>query len=64
MEWIKISQGVPDKDNQYLCIFKREICILTWNSRNECWDEEDGDDYCCDPMDVSHYMGLPEFPIN
>ena len=37
--------------------------ILQWNCEHKCWDDESGDDYVCDAMEVNYYIPLTEIPI-
>ena len=61
MEWKK---GTPTEEKQYLvCWGKyREVRILTWNPHYNVWDDEEGDDFFCEPNMVSHWMELPVPP--
>lgn len=65
------QKGHPEKDGQCLVTVMHtgrngdkwlEIKILTWNSYYNVWDQEDGDDYECDPDDVPYWMPLPNKP--
>jgi len=61
MEWKK---GTPTEEKQYLVCWGKyhEVRILTWNSHYNVWDDEEGDDYFCEPDQVSYWMELPEKP--
>ena len=37
--------------------------ILCWNVYYECWDDEEGDDYCCDKDQVKKWEYL-DYIIN
>ena len=72
MEW---KTGHPEEDGLYLVceLFKHtnsrgetrtwlEQRLLTWNSHYAVWDQEDGDDYYCDPEKIAYWMELPPMP--
>lgn len=59
--------GLPPKPGvknyeQIPCLVIRngDYQILVWNCEHNCWDDESGDDYECDPLDVDHYIPLSE----
>ncbi len=69
--WIKISKtdDLPKKPGidsyehvDCLCVHKGTIKNLLWNCEHEVWDDTDGDDYFCDPLEVSMYRPLPTPP--
>lgn len=69
MSWIKTSDRLPEKTGNVsyeqipcLVVYKGYVEILLWNCQDLCWDGNDGDDYECDPLDVTHWMPLPEPP--
>jgi hypothetical protein len=70
MSWIKTSESLPKRNinvkySQVPCLvyFKGQITILQFNHEHQCWDDEDGDDYCCDIESVDFWMPLPSAPI-
>lgn len=59
--------GLPEKPGlksyeQIPCLVKLngDFAILVWNCEHNCWDDEDGDDYECDPLAVTCYVPLSE----
>lgn len=68
MNWTEINclEDLPKKKTasyeQYDCLVSRKGCVshLVWNCEHECWDDSDGDDYVCDPLDVDAYMIFPK----
>lgn len=66
--WIIVNSldDLPKKQTnsyeQYDCLVSRkgEVLHLVWNCEHTCWDQSDGDDYYCDPLDVDGYMLFPE----
>lgn len=68
-KWISVKEKLPERVSgrtysQVPCIVyhDREIRILVFNHEHMCWDQEDGDDHCCNIEDVSHWMPLPDTP--
>jgi hypothetical protein len=73
--WIKPSDQLPIKPGliayeQIPCLVNWPgcgLCILLWNCEHECWDDESGDDYACDPLAVDCYIPISEitkaFPL-
>jgi hypothetical protein len=58
MNWIKATQENPHptKETLYLVYHKsHNYKLLWWNSEEECWDDEDGDDFYCNDDMVSHW---------
>lgn len=77
MEWTKTQEKLPEGEKaQYMVVrrydwerpslgtkgYYHEIEILVFNALDECWDQEDFDDYACDINQVTHWMPLPEKP--
>lgn len=69
MNWISTKDELPErkpdvKYSQVPCLVFRnnEIEILVFNHEYMVWDNADGDDFCCDIGDVSHWMLLPQPP--
>ena len=61
MEFIKFNKHRP-KDGQRCLVmdkYRRQVRILTYNEKDECWDDEDGDDYFCDFDRVDYWERLP-----
>ena len=36
--------------------YKRTYCVRYWNVTEECWDDEECDDFFCDKEDVTRWM--------
>lgn len=69
MNWIKTKEKQPERQpnvrySQVPCLvyYKGQVMILQFNHEHECWDDEDGDDYCCDVESVEYWMPLPNPP--
>ena len=72
MKWIETKNQKPvlsekQKNEVYphtLCLtfHKGEQKILAYNHKEDCWDNEDMDDYYCNTQDVSCWMELPDNP--
>ena len=69
-EWIKLKDKKPEREPNVkysnvpcLVIYKRQVCILCFNHEHECWDDKDGDDYCCDIESIEFWQPLPKPPI-
>lgn len=70
-KWIKTSEQHPERlpnvrysNPKVIVWYKGEITMLCFNHEHECWDDEDGDDYCCDIESVEYWMPLPNKPLN
>lgn len=62
--WFKTAEKLPETKNnetQIPCLvyYKKEVMILVFNNYHKCWDDADGDDYCCDIQDVECWRYLP-----
>ncbi len=69
MNWIKTKEKQPERQpnvrySQVPCLvyYNGQVMILQFNHEHECWDDEDGDDYCCDIESVEYWMPLPTPP--
>lgn len=66
MEWISVTDKLPELDDAFLCYDKyhRQIRVLCFNRHYTCWDDESGDDYYTDAIGgkVTHWMPLPPEP--
>lgn len=69
IEWFKTSNKLPDGDlnKRYsqvfcLCVFRNELIILCFNHEQDCWDQEDADDFFCNINEVDYWALLPEKP--
>jgi hypothetical protein len=67
MPWKATKDGLPEKPGKQnyeqvpcLVIASGGIEILTWNCEHECWDDEEGDDYVCEPLTVKYYIPLSQ----
>jgi hypothetical protein len=68
-EWIKTTDRLPEKPGKAYyehvgCLVRwhGETFIRPWNCEHLCWDDEGGDDFFAAPLDVTHWMPLPEPP--
>jgi hypothetical protein len=69
--WIKVQERLPYKDGEssipcLVYIQYDGIVVRQYNEYHKCWDEEDGDDCCCDAVGgkITHWMPLPQRPQN
>lgn len=67
LPWKATKDGVPEKSGklnyeQIPCLVIHDGCItvLCWNCEDECWDDEEGDDYECDADEVDYYIPLSD----
>lgn len=67
--WIRSATVLPsdsrpnDRESLLcLCIHKGRPCLLRWNYHYKVWDDEEGDDFYCSPLDVSLWMEFPDWP--
>lgn len=66
--WKATKDGLPAKpgkanyEHVYCLVITKagRIKILAWNCEENCWDDEQGDDYACEPEGVTHYVILSE----
>lgn len=70
-KWIKTSEKLPERlpnvkysNPKVIVWYKGEVAMLCFNHEHECWDDEGGDDYCCDIESVEYWMPLPNKPLN
>ncbi len=59
------GQDVPIDHVPCLVVLRahpREVALLPWNLRHECWDDASGDDFYCGAGDVLHWMPAPAVP--
>ena len=71
-QWIPTAERLPENPEGFpgndhvpcLCVWKHEMRIMQWNAYYKVWDDADGDDFFCQPVDVSHWMPLPDWPNN
>ena len=47
MDWILFDEQRPDEFERCLVCYKpwQRVIILTYNFFDECWDDDEGDDY-------------------
>ena len=57
MEWIKVTDGLPEKTGRYIVYTKNEInkfiCMPVFFHKAQLWDIE---------SEITHWMPLPEPP--
>ena len=61
MEFIKFNEHRP-KDGQRCLVmdkYEKRVRILTFNAYDECWDDEEADDYLCDIDRIDLWQPLP-----
>lgn len=63
MEWISTKDKLPEKSGKYnyehvecLVIRGDGLEILMWNCEENYWDNEEGDDFECAPLEVEYYI--------
>jgi hypothetical protein len=68
-QWVASATELPsdsrpnDRESLLcLCIHKGRPCLLRWNYHYKVWDDEEGDDFYCSPLDVSLWMEFPDWP--
>lgn len=69
-QWISTKERLPtrfDNSNDYCqidCLVVQRDCIkhLVWNCEHNCWDDDSGDDWYCEPMAVEYWQPFPELP--
>jgi len=63
MEWILFDEQKPEDFERCLVCYKpwKRVIVLTYNFYDECWDDEEGDDYFCDFTEVDYWCSLPEY---
>lgn len=67
--WIPTTDHFPSNPSPLnqesipcLAIYKNTCLILQWNPNVSVWDDEQGSDYFCLPLDVTHWINLPSPP--
>ena len=63
MDWISFDTQKPNDGEKCLVCYKpyQKVMLLTYNSYDECWDDNEGDDYFCDFTDVDYWCSLPKY---
>ncbi len=63
--WVRTSDRLPEPSEGsnsshvwVLAFHNGEQKILPYNPHHKCWDDETGDDYLCDPLEVSHWAPM------
>ena len=60
--WIPAKDKRPE-DGQSCIVWKsQDMSIKVYNDEHNCWDDEYGDDYCCEYEDAEYWMPLPKAP--
>ena len=69
--WIRTSERHPERElnksysnPKVIVWYKGEATMLCFNHQHECWDDEDGDDYCCEISAVEFWQPCPSAPVN
>jgi hypothetical protein len=69
--WIPTKDELPSAPIPFqresllcLCIHKSSPRLLRWNYHYKVWDDEEGDDFFCAPLDVDLWMPFPDWPKN
>lgn len=69
--WIKIStlDDLPKKPGlrtyeqiDCLIVYEGRVLRRMWNCEHRVWDDQDGDDFFCDPLAATYYMPIPALP--
>ncbi len=62
IQWINVKDRLPEKEGQYLIIWKGVWQKATWNQDYQEWDDSYGDDYLCPATSPTHWaeINLPE----
>lgn len=63
MNWISFDEQIPSDNERCLVCYKpwKKVILLTYNSYDECWDDDEGDDYFCDFNEVDFWCSLPQY---
>ena len=68
-DWILTTDRLPSKPGvaeyeyvECLIFYHGGILKRPWNCEHLCWDDEEHDDFFCDPKAPTHWMPLPEPP--
>lgn len=63
MDWISFNEKRPDDFERCLVCYKpwQRVIVLTYNFFDECWDDDEGDDYFCDFDEVDFWCSLPDY---
>lgn len=63
MEWISFDEQRPNNGEKCLVCYKpwKTVIILTYNSYDECWDDDEGDYYFGDFTEVDYWCPLPTY---
>ena len=63
-EWISVNDRLPEEEERYNVFGIDGITIKGFSPYHNCWDDEQQDDYFCDPVGgrITHWQPLPEPP--
>lgn len=59
IEWKYTEDNNVIEDGLYLCQCKSHFnYFLNWNSVDNCWDDQEGDDFECSYEDMERYISV------
>ena len=62
--WNDVNVTLPNREDYFLVVDCGKIVVRSFNDYHNCWDDEQADDYYCDPKGgrITHWMELPCLP--
>ena len=68
LDWVSTKDRLPANPSHFqrdslpcICIHLGNPVLLRWNFHYENWDDSEGDDFFCAPLDVELWMPVPNW---
>lgn len=58
--WLNFPECTPDDGEQVVVKRNGWYEILVYNEYHQCWDDSEGDDYCCELSSVDKFLRIPK----
>lgn len=58
--WLNFPECTPDDGEQVVVKRNGWYEILVYNEYHQCWDDSEGDDYCCELNEVDKFLRIPK----
>lgn len=58
--WLNFPECTPEDGEQVVVKRNGWYELLVYNEYHQCWDDSEGDDYCCDLSEVDKFLRIPK----